>query len=68
MDCPRCRMVRYCSKRCQKADWTVGKREERGNVTHKVSCAVLCKVFAQAPLNQPFISNTLEFDSHIQIT
>ena len=33
--CSRCKMVRYCSKECQKTDW--------GSGGHKTRCAVFCK-------------------------
>ncbi|EJD38703.1 hypothetical protein AURDEDRAFT_154053 [Auricularia subglabra TFB-10046 SS5] len=38
--CARCRLVRYCSRQCQQADW----KGANDGVAHKKVCPVLCRL------------------------
>ncbi|KZV87219.1 hypothetical protein EXIGLDRAFT_752363 [Exidia glandulosa HHB12029] len=41
--CARCKIVQYCSKDCQRKDWS-SKRRERDTESHKEICDILCEV------------------------
>ncbi|KZV99383.1 hypothetical protein EXIGLDRAFT_762682 [Exidia glandulosa HHB12029] len=57
--CGSCKMVRYCSKVCQKRHWKMnlpawgakGLKNE-GPAPHKVACAIICQVLAKVPLRK----------------
>ena len=44
--CTKCNSVRYCSKECQRADWT----KEKGG--HKQMCKALCRSKNPKPLKK----------------